>query len=49
MAVVVYKQKLKIPFDLNAVHLTVGGEPIEPPVIGIKPFDKPKANGILFK
>ena len=33
----------------NALHLTVRGEPVEPPATGIKPFDKLRANGILIK
>ncbi len=33
----------------NAVHLTVRGEPVEPLVTGIKPFDKIRVNRILFK
>ena len=35
--------------DPNAVHLTVRGEPVEPPADHPKPFDKLRANGILIK
>ena len=36
-------------FVQNSVYLTVRGEPVEPLTTGIKPFDKLRANGDLFK
>jgi membrane fusion protein (multidrug efflux system) len=38
-----------IAANLNAVHSTVRGEPVEPPATHPKPFDKLRANGVILK
>lgn len=36
-------------FDLNAVHLTVSGELVEPPATEAEPFDELRENGVSSK